>query len=105
VVERQPEVVIWEDPGDAGQSPSARNIEVPWGTDPGLSGRLRRQVLVLAAGVRWQEVRRWLDEGVGGVIAKPFLLTDLAWWIDYLARVGGGEEPFVPLVGTDLCPV
>ena len=105
VVEQQPEVVLGDESGWSREGLLLGNLAGEAGSERFLGRALGRRRLVISAGVRWQEVRQWLDDGVGGVIAKPFLLGDLAWWIDYLASVAGGEEQFVPLVGTDLCPV
>jgi hypothetical protein len=96
------DVVIWDDPGwshDQGQSSA-------WvGLSELLSAVNPQVVLALAAGVRWQEAAAWQALGVGGVLAKPFLLSDLIWWIEHLALVGAGRDPFVPLVGHARSPV
>lgn len=96
------EVVIWDDIGwshDQGESSACVGLaELVAEVNPA-------KVLVLAAGVRWQEAAAWQAQGVGGVLAKPFLLSDLSWWIEHLAAVGAGREPFVPLVGYARSPV
>lgn len=96
------EVVLWDDLGwsqDQGQSSACVGLaELVAQVHP-------PKVLVIAAGVRWQEAAAWQALGVGGVLAKPFLLSDLSWWIEHLVAVGAGREPFVPLVGHARSPV